>query len=153
MEKKHHAIKNTIISTTCALVLFLGASHNGSVHDFTMLKKDCPKKQVSDNELFMNGTLWVDLGYQGILDFYQDLDIAIPYKKPRKSKKNPNPELTQEQKNYNSYVGRNRIRVEHSIGGIKISNIVSHKFRGRKERWNDDVMLATTALYNYKKIY
>lgn len=52
-----------------------------------MLKKDCPKKQISDNEFFMNGTLWVDLGYQGILDFYQDLDIAIPYKKSRKSKK------------------------------------------------------------------
>jgi hypothetical protein len=54
---------------------------------------------------------------------------------------------------HNSYVGRNRIRVEHSIGGIKISKIVSHKFRGRKDKWNDDVMLATTALYNYKKNY
>jgi hypothetical protein len=118
-----------------------------------MLKEDCPKEQVSDNELFTNEMLWVDLGYQGILKLYQDLDIAIPYKRPRKSDKNPNSELTQEQKDYNSWVSSTRIRVEHSIGGIKISNIISHKFRGRKDGWNDDVILAATALYNYKKIY
>ena len=28
-----------------------------------MLKEDCCKEQISDNELFINSILWVDLGY------------------------------------------------------------------------------------------
>lgn len=134
-------------------MLFLGSTHEGSVHDFSMLKTDCPKEQVIDNELFINSILWADLGYQGILKLYESLRIEIPHKRPRKTKKNPEPELTKEQKEYNSYVSATRIKVENSIGGIKISKIVSDRFRGRKEGWEDDVMIAATALYNYKKIY
>lgn len=135
------------------MVLFLGITHTGSTHDFSMLKVDCPKEQVSDNELFINSILWADLGYQGIIKLYEDLRIEIPYKRPYKTKNNPEPELTEEQKEYNSYVSKTRIKVENTIGGIKISKIVSNKFRGRKKGWKDDVMLAATALYNYKKIY
>ena len=40
----------------------------------------------------------VDLGYQGILKDYNGDDIQIPFKKPRKSKNNPNPTLTVEEK-------------------------------------------------------
>lgn len=134
-------------------MLFLGTTQQGSVHDFSMLKEDCPNKQVIHNELFMNSILWVDLGYQGIVKLYKDLRIEIPYKRPYKTKNNPEPELTEEQKEYNSYVSKTRIKVENTIGGIKISKIVSDKFRGRIKGWKDDVMLAATALYNYKKIY
>jgi hypothetical protein len=63
--------KNTIISTICCVVLFLGTTHKGSVHDFSMLKTDCPKEQVVDNELFINSILWADLGYQGIVKLYE----------------------------------------------------------------------------------
>ena len=135
------------------MVLFLGETHNGSVHDFSMLKTDCPTGQMTDNELFRQGILWVDLGYQGIIKLYENLKIEIPHKRPRKTKKNPTPKLTDEQKEYNSYIGTTRIRVEHSIGGIKISRIASHKFRGRKKGWNDDVILVATALHNFKRIY
>jgi hypothetical protein len=69
--KKHHAVQSTIISTICCVVLFLGTTHKGSVHDFSMLKTDCPKEQVVDNELFINSILWADLGYQGIVKLYE----------------------------------------------------------------------------------
>jgi hypothetical protein len=36
-----------------------------------MLKTDCPKEQVVDNELFINSILWADLGYQGIVKLYE----------------------------------------------------------------------------------
>jgi hypothetical protein len=152
-KKKRHTVKNTIISTVCLVVLFLGKTHDGSTHDFTMLKKDCPKEEVIDNQVFINGTLWGDLGYQGILQLYEGLTVEIPYKRKRKSKNNPNPELTEEEKIYNRKVGSTRVKVEHAIGGIKVSRVTSHTFRGRKKGWNDDVMLVATALYNFKKLY
>jgi|AntRauTorckE5430_2_1112549.scaffolds.fasta_scaffold30379_1 hypothetical protein len=152
-KKKRHTVKNTVISTVCLIILFLGKTHDGSTHDFTMLKEDCPKEEMIDNELFTNGILWADLGYQGILQLYENLTIEIPYKRKRKSKNNPNPELTEEEKIYNRSVGATRVKVENSIGGIKISKVTSHTFRGRKEGWDDDVMLVATAIYNFKKLY
>jgi hypothetical protein len=152
-KNKRHTVKNTVISTVCLIVLFLGKTHDGSTHDFTMLKEDCPKEEATDNQLFINGILWADLGYQGILQLYEGLTIEIPYKRKRKSKNNPNPELTAEEKIYNRNVGSTRVKVENSIGGIKVSRVTSHKFRGRKENWNDDVILAATAIYNFKKLY
>jgi len=41
---------------------------------------------------------FVDLGYQGIQTDYEGENLEIPNKKPLKSKKNPKPELTVEQK-------------------------------------------------------
>jgi hypothetical protein len=43
----------------------------------------------------------------------------LPHKKPRKSKKNPCPELTSEQKQTNRRLAKTRIIVEHAIGGMK----------------------------------
>ena len=65
-----------------------------------MFKKELPpNKKVKTDHLFKNYELWVDLGFLGIETDYEGniKTIVIPEKKPRKSKKNPEPELTEKQ--------------------------------------------------------
>ena len=76
----------------------------------------------------------VDLGYQGIQKDYDGDRIEIPHKKPRKSKNNPEPELTVEQKN----MSKVRVLVENAISGIKRYNILVHSFRNRKTGMDDE---------------
>src|SRR3989442_10975218 len=80
----------------------------------------------------------VDLGYQGMQSDYNIDQIDIPHKKPRKSKKNPTPELSAAQKAVNKVLSQVRIFVEHAIGGMKRYNILVHAFRNRKENFEDD---------------
>ena len=84
-----------------------------------------------------------------ILDDYVGEKIEIPHKKPRKSKKNPQPELTREQKNENQTVSRVRIFVENAIAGIKRFNILVHAFRNRKANMEDDVIALCAGLWNF----
>ena len=148
-KKKCHSIKNTIICLTCLVIVFLGPTHKGSRHDFGMFKEE-----GAATANLKGYHLWVDLGYQGIKKLFGVLqDIFIPFKKPRKTEKNPEPSLTDEQKSYNKSVSQTRIYVEHAIGRVKIFKSVSHKFRGRRIDWDDDIMVAATALHNFKMIY
>ncbi len=59
----------------------------------------------------------------------------VPYKKPRKSKKNPNPKLTKEQKEYNSVHNKERVEIEHTFACIKKFKITSEKYRNRRKRF------------------
>lgn len=119
-----------------------------------MFKEEFSKDKWLKIAVYQQISLWVDLGYLGIKKWCKGFqNIFIPYKKPRKTKENPEPKLTKKQKEYNTFVSRTRIRGEHAIGSIKISNIVSHKFRGRKENSEDDVMLVATAIHNFKLIF
>ena len=67
---------------------------------------------------------------------------------PNKTPKNG--ELNQEQKIYNRWVSRIRVRVEHVIGSIKQYRIVKETFRGRLYHKEDTVMFIACALHNFK---
>jgi hypothetical protein len=79
---------------------------------------------------------------------YKSDQIEIPHKKPRKSKKNQNPELSAVQKAANKALSQVRIFVEHAIGGMKRYNILGHGFRNRKENFEDDVIGVCAGLWN-----
>ena len=79
--------------------------------------------------------------------------IDIPHKKPRKSKKNPNPELSAEQKSVNKALSQVHIFVEHAIGGMKRYNILVHGFCNRKEHFEDDVIGVCAGLWNFVLSY
>lgn len=143
-KKKTHTVKNTIISSVEKVILFLGKTFPGHVHDYKMLKNEFPP----DEPWFKNiGTL-VDLGYVGIKKDYEGDEIYIPHKKSHKSKKNPEPELTKEQKETNRSLSRVRIFVENAIGGIKRFNILIHAFRNKKANFDDDVIALCSGLWN-----
>ena len=71
------------------LIVFLGRTFSGHNHDYNMLKQEFPPEL----DWFTDIHVRVDLGYLGIQSDYSGDQIDIPTKKPRKSKKNPNPQL------------------------------------------------------------
>ena len=74
--------------------------------------------------------------------------IDIPTRKPRKSKKNPNPQLNDGQKLPNKAFSQIRIFIEHAIGGIKRYNILVHVFRNRKADFEDEAVWHLCWLWN-----
>lgn len=143
-KKKYHTVQNTIMSSREKVILFVGKTFSGHHHDYAMLKEEFP----TDKQWFEGIDVSVDLGYQGIKTDYQAPHIEIPHKKPRKSKVNPNPELTQEQKAYNKMVGKTRIYVENAIGGMKRFGILSQCFRNRLHTFADKVVAICAGLWN-----
>jgi hypothetical protein len=90
----------------------------------------------------------VDLGYRGIKADYRGEQLDIPTRKPRKSQKNPNPQLSEEHKAANTALRRVRIFIAHAIGGMKRYNILVHTFRNRIEHFEDDVIGICAGLWN-----
>ena len=130
-------------------IVFLGRTFSGHNHDCSMLKQELPPAL----DWFSDLEVWVDLGYQGIQSDYAGDLIEIPHKKPRKSKKNPHPELTAEQRAENQAVSQVRIFIEHAIGGMKRFNILVQRFRNRKDNFEDDSVGICAGLWNLTLCY
>ncbi len=135
-KKKRHTVKNTIVSRRkTKKVLVLGSTQPGKVHD---------KRMVDDEPVpFPKGSrAWQDSGYQGHTP--PGVEICQPIKKPRKA------ELSSVDKEHNQAISRIRIGVEHTIGGVKTSNIVHDIYRNRKVGFEDTVMEIACGLHNHR---
>ena|SRR3989454_4644348 len=118
------------------MIVFLGRTFSGHNHDYSMLKQELPP----DLDWFADLHVRVDLGYLGIQSDYHGEQIAVPHKKPRRSKKNPSTQLSDAQKAANTVLSQVRIFVEHAIGGMKRYAILVHSFRNRIENFEDDAI-------------
>ena len=128
----------------------VGPTAAGSRHDYALLKEELDPQQPGLSTV----EVWVDLGYQGIKDRYPTFhNIHIPYKKPRRSKANPNPALTPDQKKENRAISRIRVAVEHLIGDLKNFQILTNKFRNHLHNMADQVILVVAGLCNLKNDY
>jgi hypothetical protein len=145
-KRRQHTVKNTVISDTSKYIYFLGHTVDGSIHDYALFKGEFPP----DIDWFESFSILVDLGYLGIQGDYKIGEIGIPNKKPRKSKSNPSPYLTDEQKEENKALSKVRVIVEHAIGGMKIFGILRIKFRNRITNFVDDVAIVAAGLWNMK---
>lgn len=96
----------------------------GKEHDYSLLQEEF----TPGKPWFENLTLRVDLGFQGIADRYSINQLYIPFKKKRVKKGDAN-ELTGEQKQHNKNLSKQRIKVEHAIGGMKRYAILQHRNR------------------------
>lgn len=96
-------------------------------------------------------SVWIDLGYIGFAKDYVCKNLNIPFKKPYKTKNNPDPELTPEQKAHNKYVSKTRVIVENAIAGIKRYNILVYKFRNKNELLRDKAIYLAAGLWNFLK--
>ena len=131
------------------LIVFLGRTFSGHNHDYTMLKQEFPPGL----DWFVDINVRVDLGYLGIQSDYRGDQIDIPTKKPRKSQKDPNPQLSDEHKATNKALSQIRIFIEHAIGGMKRYNILVHAFRNRKADFEDDAVGVCAGLWHFVLSY
>ena len=90
------------------------------------------------------------MGYLGIDKDYKFGSFHTPYKKPGKSKKNPDPKLTSEQKAHNQVISRTRVCVEDSIAGMKRYHILCIKYRGKSAESFDKSIELCAGLWNFK---
>jgi hypothetical protein len=116
-------------------VLYLSPTYAGSFHD----KKMCDLEQVA----FLKQTMvLVDLGFIGLSSTVAQ--VIMPHKRKK------NQELNEQQEQYNKWVSKIRVKVEHIIASIKIFRKVKEKFRGRLFNREDRVMVIACGLHNLK---
>lgn len=118
-KKKRHTLKTEIRVNLKGRIVHVSKSHPGSVHDFTVFKKEPPPPEGS--------RLFVDSGYQGIHEIHSDSEF--PYKNQK------NKSLDKEEKEYNAALSRIRVKVENVLAKIKTFNILSQKYRNKRKRY------------------
>ena len=149
-KKGFHTVKNTTVSDTDKRILILGKTVPGSQHDYSLFKEEFDPKV----DWFASTDASTDLGYQGIkTDYLSPEHIHIPHKKPRKSKQNPDPQLTRKQKRENRQIGRVRVLVEQAIGGMKVFRVLTIRLRNHLKHLADDFIFATAGLWNLKNSF
>lgn len=135
-KKKRHTRKNIILTNPNSTeVIFLGETHDGTMHDKKALDQEELKTKIPVK-------LGVDLGFEGLE--IGNVQIVLPWKKPRGK------ELTEVQKQQNTCFARRRIRVEHAIAGIKRNRSVQDICRNIKEGTDDLFMTIACGLHNLR---
>jgi hypothetical protein len=131
-------------------IIFLSPMENGSCHDYSLMKKFFNPAISWFKETFV----FLDLGFYGAQkDYLSSHNIIMPHKKPRKSKNNPNPLLTESQKMENKTQARVRVVIEHAIGGIKSFHCLSHRIRNHKDNLIDNMAWLSAGLWNFKLLW
>jgi hypothetical protein len=87
-------------------------------------------------------TLWQDTGLSGHSP--DNVTVKMP------ARKSGGKELTDSQKEENRQISGFRIPVEHTVCGVKKCRIVKERFRCRKFRFDDLVMLIACGLHNFR---
>ena len=104
----------------------------GKKHDLKMLKDS--RIEIDDDTL-----LFVDLGYKGIENTHKRTDIPIKKKKGKVR--------TQEEKDFNKEVSRERIFIEHINRYLKRFRILSSRYRNKRRKFTLRVTLIC-GIYN-----
>lgn len=96
---------------------------------------------------FANFEVRLDLGFEGFRDTYKCLSLQIPNKKPKGGS------LTEEQKSENKEMAKSRIKVEHSLSGLKRFSILSNRLRMHDLKQYHEIIGLCAGLWNYNLIY
>ena len=135
-KKRRHTVKNNVIShKPTKKIKVLSPTEPGKIHD----------KKLADQGQYRFPTgskLWKDTGFQA----YEPEGIITyqPKKKPRGG------ELTAAEKQENQALAKERIGVEHSIGGVKVFHIVRDIYRNHKQGFEDLIMETACGLHNLR---
>lgn len=136
--KKTHKVKNNVVVADNGRILYLSKTYAGSVHDKAIIDEE--------NWQFPQGIIvHEDSGFEGHNP--AGVQVERPVKKPKGA------ELTAAQKQANHNKASKRVKVEHSIGRIKIFRILKDRIRIWKNDAKDFVMEIGCALVNFKIAY
>jgi hypothetical protein len=135
-KKKRHTRKNLAVVSPEKKILQLTPTHEGKIHD----------KKIPDNYDLIGGIpeeieVLLDSGFQGVQKAYDNL--RLPHKKPRGG------ELTEEQKEENQELSKQRVLCENAFAGVKRYNAVSTIYRNRVPEFDDHLMLVACGLWNF----
>ena len=100
------------------------AYKKGKRHDYNVYKKNHPIIPKEVLNIF-------DLGYLGVEKDFPEQLSALPYKKKRNQ-----PEISDDEKEYNKNHSRMRIVIEHTICRLKKYRIMSDVFRNKLRKYN-----------------
>jgi len=145
-KKKRHTDVALILSNKKRKIFYVSYLYEGRSVDIGILKEEF---QV-DKGWFKNLRVLFDLGFVGVDKLYEFKELVIGHKRPRKSKSNPKPQLSPEQKEKNKLVSKERIYVEHAIGGMKRYRILKNKARSKSYELKNQIIGNCAALWNYK---
>jgi hypothetical protein len=137
-KKGTHTMKNALLITTVGLIVWLGGTHVGRVHD---------KPMVENLNFSTPITLLADLGFLGWHP--KNVNLILPYKKPRNTKTEKR-ELTQQQKDFNRELSKTRVKVENVLAHVKILRIVKDKNRNYRFGFRENLMLTACSIYNFR---
>ena len=135
-----------VLSDKKTWIYYVSKYYPGSNVDFGVLKEEFPPGKG----WFKRVRLLVDLGFIGIDKLYEIKELIIGEKKPRKSKNNPNTQLSPEQKARNKEVSRERIFVEHAIGRMKKYRILKNRCRLKSMELKNRIIGICAGLSNYQ---
>jgi DDE superfamily endonuclease len=132
---KDHTDKNHILCDDASQILYLSPTYQGSVHDKALIDEE-------NIEWLPHISLRQDTGYQG----YAPKNVAIiqPTKKPRGT------ELTEQQKQQNKAISKERVIVENAIAGVKRLRILKDRIRLKFYDLKDRIMCIGCALHNLR---
>lgn len=135
-KKNRHTRKHLAGVDKSKQVLVLSPAREGKLHD----------KRFHDEEDIVGGIpdeipILVDLGFQGMQKQY--VNIRLPHKKPKKG------ELSQEQKQENQQLSKERVLCENAFAGVKRYNAIAHIYRNRVPDFDDKLMLTACGLWNF----
>jgi hypothetical protein len=136
-------VKALVISCAMKLILYISQPYEGQAHDYPILQMEFPPAQ----DWFAKFEVRLDLGYQGFGNLYKCLKLTIPNKKPR------NQELTDAQKNENTAFSKERVKVEHSLAGLKRFRILSDRLRIHDIKLYHEILGVCAGLWNFNLLY
>jgi len=136
--------KVLVISGKNRKVHYVSKLYLGARHDFGMMKAEFPP----DIDWFSNVLLYLDSGFQGVEKTYQAGAVRMSIRRKRVKRGVVN-DLSPEQLQYNKEVGKERIYVEHAIGGMKRYRILSNKIRLKCDLLLDNLINIAAGLWNF----
>lgn len=142
-KKKRHTVKNVVTTNPKSrMAVHLTDTVDGSQFDKTILEEAIDIETKPPPEPSIPTPMGVDLGFLGLK--IPGFRVVLPHKKK------PKKELTDTQKEQNKTFSGIRIRVEHAIGGIKISRSVADTYRNYTENMEDQLINVATGLHNLR---
>lgn len=142
-KKKRHTKKFQIaINKRDNLIIGVSPPKKGKIHDKKQLEQTGWNDKLPDDV-----NRWGDTAYLG-LD--PDINDAGSWIIPSKSSKKYG--LSKEQRKSNKHISRERIKVEHAIGKMKVFRRISETLTAKTDEYLYSLVLATANLANYKTL-
>ncbi len=133
-KKKMHTTKNQIIIDEMTQKIINIFNARGTMHDYKMIQESNITSTLKEKKI--KGKF--DSGYQGIQNL---MEAIIPYKKSKYH------ELTEAEKNHNTKLSSERIKIEHTNRTIKIFRIMKEKYRNHMNRYAEKLNIIV-GIYN-----